>query len=477
MIKQRHSIFTIIIMTLTMMLVCNGLVIAKDSRVIEWVKNIDSFLKLKYKVDSPGTAVLAVKDGKVVYRKAVGMANMELGVPIKPDMVFRIGSITKHFTAAAIMMLVEEGKIKLDDEITKYLPKFPTKDTRITIHHLLNHTSGIKSYTSMKSFFKMMRKDMKVQEIINVSKNEQRDFKPGESWLYNNSGYIILGAIIEKVSGKSYEEFIDEKIFKPLNMNSSYYGSHSRIIPNRVAGYSAAKEGFQNAAYLSMRLPYAAGSLLSNVDDLWTWTKALHSGKVVSQKSFAAMTAPTTTTDGEKTDYGYGLSVEPIAGFKQVEHGGGINGFLTQIIYLPEQKVFVAVLNNCTGKLPVPSYVAQWITLLLCDKLPIERKAAVLDTKILDEVVGFYKIDERDTRIITREGNQLFWAWEGGPPQKLYGTKDLEFFYDNSFSYFTLERNKKGKVLNMISHRLSGETKIATKTNKKPEPMKKKEKK
>jgi CubicO group peptidase (beta-lactamase class C family) len=474
--KQRHPVFLIFIMIFSFSLVFTGPVSANDAGASDYESKIDTFLNKKFNADEPGTAVLAIKDGKVIYRKAVGMANMELEVKLDPGMVFRIGSITKQFTAAAIMKLVEEGKIKLDDSITKFLPEFPTNDTVITVHQLLNHTSGIKSYTGMKSFFEIMRKDMKVQEIIDLSKNEERDFKPGEKFLYNNSGYIILGAIIEKVSGKNYEEFIQEQFFTPLGMKNSYYGSNARIIPNRAAGYRATKEGYLNSRYLSMSLPYAAGSLLSTVDDLWTWTNALHAGKVVSLESFEKMITPTKTTDGETTEYGYGLSFRPTGGFKQIGHGGGINGFLTQITYLPEKKVFVAVLNNRLGGTS-PSYAAQWIALLLAGKEIKIREAAELDDKTLDKIVGFYKIGDKGIRTITREGKQLFSQWKDGGKIKLFATKDMEFFFDEYHFHFTFERTKSGKVKKMIKHKLNGEKEIAIKIKKKPKENKKKENK
>jgi CubicO group peptidase (beta-lactamase class C family) len=266
---------------------------------------INAFLEKIYPANEPGAAVLAVKNGKIILRKGYGMANLELGIPIKPEMVFRIGSITKQFTAVAIMKLVEEGKLSVTDDIKKYLPDYPTHGHKITIHHLLNHTSGIKSYTSMPDWPPLMRKDMTLKELIDFFKNQPMDFAPGERFLYSNSGYILLGAIIEKVSGKSYEAYMDENIFKPLNMSGSYYGSPSRIIPLRAFGYEKDKSQITNASYLSMTQPYAAGSLLSTVDDLHRWYQALEAGKVLSQKSLEQMYTPTKLNNGKTQNYGY----------------------------------------------------------------------------------------------------------------------------------------------------------------------------
>jgi len=198
----------------------------------------DILLSEQFPADGPGCVALVAKEGEVIYRKAFGMANLELDVPLKPENVFRIGSITKQFTSCAIMKLIEEGKLSLEDDITDHIADFPTSGHTITIEHLLTHTSGIKSYTSIQHLMvEYVRKDLTPIEAIDLFKNEPMDFEPGEQYLYNNSAYFILGYIIELVSGQTYEEYIDENFFQPLGMENSYYGNTSRIIPNRAAGY------------------------------------------------------------------------------------------------------------------------------------------------------------------------------------------------------------------------------------------------
>jgi len=415
-------------------------------------KKINTFLEKTYPANEPGAAVLAVIDGKVILRKGYGMANLELGVPIKPEMVFRIGSITKQFTAVAIMKLAEEGKLSVTDDIKKYLPDYPTHGHKITIHHLMNHTSGIKSYTSVQAILSLMRKDMTPEELIDLFKNQPMDFAPGEQFIYNNSGYFLLGAIIEKVSGKSYEEYIHENIFKPLGMSSSYYGSNTRIIPLRASGYEKGEKDIRNADYLSMTLPYAAGSLLSTVDDLHRWYQALEAGKVLSQKSLEQMYTPTKLNNGKTQNYGYGWSLGTFFGEKTIEHGGGINGFTTDALRVPEKKVFVTVLTNCTWRQPAASYVAKWIAAALCGKELIEKKAVTLDTKILEAIVGVYKIREGDLRTITIEGNQLYTQRSGGPKLQAFAESETEFFYKDSFTHFTIVKDENGKVIKMIMH-------------------------
>ena len=222
-------------------------------------QKIDAYVCGFYPANEPGAAVLATKRGKVILRKGFGLANMELGIPIEPGMIFKIGSVSKQFTAAAIMMLVEEGKMSLSDDITKFLPGYPTLGNHITVEHLLNHTSGIKSYTQMPDWRVLERQDYTVTELIDLFKDKPMNFKPGEKWHYNNSGYFLLGAVIEQVSGKSYREFLQERIFTPLGMKGSDYGSSRRIIPRRVPGYTQTADGFLNASFVSMSTPFSAG--------------------------------------------------------------------------------------------------------------------------------------------------------------------------------------------------------------------------
>jgi D-alanyl-D-alanine carboxypeptidase len=431
----------------------HGGLYADNDPATELAKKIDAFLEKIYPANEPGAAVLAMQGDNIILRKGYGMANLELGVPIQPDMVFRLGSITKQFTAVAIMKLAEEGKISVDDDIHNYLPDFPTHGQKVTIRHLLNHTSGIKSYTSMPEWRPLMRKDMALTELIDLFKNQPMDFTPGEGFLYNNSGYILLGAIIEKVSGQRYEEYISEKIFQPLGMRSSYYGSSWRIIPRRVSGYDQAEDRIINASYLSMTQPYAAGSLLSTVDDLQRWYHALETGKVISAQSLEQMYKPTILNNGQTENYGYGWGLGTLFGEKIIEHGGGINGFSTDALRMPEKEILVVVLTNCPWRQTQERYVAQWIAAAICGKLPEEKKAVSLEKRILDALVGTYKIAEGDFRKIRLEGNQLF--TQRGPGQKLevYAVSETEFYYKTSFDRFSIVKDKEGNVIKMIMHR------------------------
>ncbi|MCA1760767.1 MAG: beta-lactamase family protein, partial [Bacteroidales bacterium] len=273
-----------LILIISLFLVISGLPKSSFSQNPE--KQFDKILSEQNFENSPGFAVLVAKNDEVIYRKAFGYANLELDVPMKPEHIFRIGSITKQFTACAILKLEEEGKLSLQDDITKFIEDYPTHGHTITIEHLLTHTSGIKSYTSMKSWdAEMRKKDFSPEEMIDFFKNQPMDFAPGEEFRYNNSAYFLLGYIIEKASGKTYEEYLQEALFEPLGMVNSFYGNSSKVIKNRAAGYMKKEDEFINADFLSMTQPYAAGSLLSNVDDLFTWYTAVMNDKVISKEN------------------------------------------------------------------------------------------------------------------------------------------------------------------------------------------------
>ena len=245
----------------------------------------DKLLSAQFKPGETGCAALVAINGQIIYKKAFGMANLELNVPMQPDMVFRIGSITKQFTAIAILQLMEQGKLSLQDDITKFIPDYPTQAYKITVENLLTHTSGIKSYTNVPEFMKYMKDDFKPEEVIDKFKNLPMEFAPGTKWNYNNSGFFLLGYIIEKVSGMKYRDYIEQNLFKPAGMTNSLYGSDTKIIKNRAYPYQSDDDITVNADYMSMLLPYSAGSLMSTVEDLYKWNRALISGKFVKKET------------------------------------------------------------------------------------------------------------------------------------------------------------------------------------------------
>lgn len=428
-------------------------------------RDIDTILDASFEENQPGATAIVVVGGQVVYESARGMANLELQVPMQPEMVFRIGSITKQFTAAAIMLLVEDGKVSLSDELTKFLPDYPMQGTKVTVEHLLTHTSGIRSYTGIPGWMDTkVINELSVQELIDGFKNEPMDFDPGTKFRYNNSGYVLLGAIIEKASGQSYAQFIQERVFDPLNMGDSYYGDHAKIIMNRVAGYDGPLERPKNAKYLSMSQPYAAGSLLSNVADLAKWNSALFGEKVVNADSLKRMITNYKLSDGSLAGYGYGLVPGQIRGHQAISHGGGIFGFVTHGIYLPEEEVYVAVLCNSTSLNPAP--IARKIAALaVSDPYPDFTEIKVSE-EILQRYVGVYRIDERSVRVVSLKNGKLFTKRTGSIRLRAIPSSETEFFYETAPSHIEFLVDPNGNVSGMKMHPLdSGEPETALKVD------------
>ena len=404
-------------------------------------KTFDKMLNEQYKPNEPGATVLLAKNGKIVYHKAFGLANMEHRVKMEPDMVFEIGSITKQFTAVSILMLMEQGKLNLDDDITTFIEDYPTHGYHISIHHLLTHTSGIKSYTSMASWMPLWRKDFTPTEMIDFFKNEPMDFAPGEGYLYNNSAYFILGYIIEKASGQTYEEFVETNIFAPLGMKSSRYGSNSEIIKKRALGYQK-KDTYVNAEYLSLSQPYAAGSIMSTVEDLFIWNSAIRANKLVKQQTINLAVTNYKMNNGKKNNYGYGWSLNAINGSPTIEHSGGIFGYVTNAIYLPAEDVFIAIFSNCDCN--DPENVSTKIAAIAIGKpFPEIQDAIPVKSEELKKLVGVYDFEDGSTRIITIEDNQLYSQRTGSTKIKLFSTNKNTFSYENSFAAIEFVVNDK----------------------------------
>jgi len=313
---------------------------------------IQEVLALAHKYRQFNGAALVAENGKVVYKGAFGMANMEWNIPNAPDTRFRLGSITKQFTATATLQLVEQGKIKLDAKITDYLPDY-RKDTgdKVTIHHLLTHTSGIPSYTSQPGFFaNVSRNPYKVGDFVKQYASGNLEFEPGSKFSYNNSGYFLLGAVIERITGKTYAQALKEMILDKVGMKNTGYDLHDPLIPKRASGYVKTPDGYANAAYLDMSIPYAAGSMYSTVEDLYLWDQALYTDKLLTQASKDPMYKPFLG------DYAYGWVITK-SSFKVkdqpipiITHGGGINGFTTTIVRFPKEKNLIVMLDNTNSE-------------------------------------------------------------------------------------------------------------------------------
>ena len=324
-------------------------VVAQDK-----AKQIDQLLSKYNEYGQFNGSALVSENGKVIFKKGYGSANMEWNIPNQPDTKFRLGSISKQFTAFLLVKLAEDGKLKLDVPITTYLPDYPKANgDKITIQHLLTHTSGIPNYTSAPNFFKeKSRNPYSPEEFVKTFSSLPLEFTPGERFNYSNSGYFLLGYIIEKVSGKTYEQYLQEIILTPLKMVNTGYDHSDVILKNRAAGYEKQGKKIVNSAYLDMSVPYAAGSLYSTVEDLYIWDQALYTTKLLSEKSMESLFKPYIKAGGGSYGYGWFLEEAPNGDkpkLKIIEHGGGINGFNTVISRVPADKNLVVLLNNTGG--------------------------------------------------------------------------------------------------------------------------------
>lgn len=368
--------------------------------------------------------VLVARDGNVVLDKAYGMANLELDVPNTPDTKFRLGSITKQFTAASILLLEERGKLKIDDRVKTYLPDAPASWDRITVRNLLTHTSGIPNFTSLSDYNTIKLTSRSAAAAVAAVRDRPLDFGPGEQYSYSNTGYVALGDIIEKVSGQSYEAFLQENIFTPVGMKDSGYDSNTAVIKHRASGYNRLPNGrYVNSGYINMTIPHAAGALYSTTRDLLKWEQALFAGKVVTKASLERMTTPF------KNDYAFGLVSSTNKGRRVIAHDGGIDGFNTSMVYYPETKTVVVALSNVAGNVPgaitgALGGVMHGDTVTLTS----ERKAITVPPATLAKYVGAYQLAPAIVMTISLDGEQLSGQLTGQGKLPIFPESETMFF-------------------------------------------------
>ncbi|HEX5153081.1 MAG TPA: serine hydrolase domain-containing protein [Parafilimonas sp.] len=372
------------------------------------VKLIDELISKRLDKISPGCAVLISKNGQILYNKAFGIADIELNVPTQPNMVFRIGSITKQFTAVAILQLVEQGKLSLKDSLQKFVTDFPSKGHTITIENLLTQTSGIPDYLNLEfNISNPFRIDFTPKQIIDSLKNQSLEFIPSSRFAYSNSNYFLLGYIIEKVSGKKYQEYLSQNIFTPLGLTNTYYDNPTQIIPNRVKGYEKIDKKYYNADFISMSGFYSAGGLMSNTEDLYKWNSAINSYTLLKKETLDKAFQPYKLTDGKLSKYGYGWFIRNLDGSKTIEHGGSIFGFRSEEIYLPNENIFIAGLFNCRQLNNDEQELSYDLARIMLRK-PLVKDIQLADS-ILDSYVGTYQLTDNPNRtiVITKEKDFL----------------------------------------------------------------------
>jgi CubicO group peptidase (beta-lactamase class C family) len=391
--------------------------------------------------------VLLAKGDQVLFEKSYGSADMEWNVANTPESKFRIGSVTKQFTAACILLLEDRGKLKTDDLVSKYVPNAPAAWAKITIYHLLTHTSGIPSFTNFPEYEQFQRQPTTPEKLLAFFRDKPLEFEPGSKWKYSNSGYEVLGYLIEKVTGETYQQFVDENIFKLLDMRDSGYDSNSLVIPHHAYGYTPGPHGVTVAGYVDMTVPYAAGGLYSTTRDLLKWERGLFGARVLKPSSFQKMITPF------KDEYGCGLSVTTVNGRKRIEHGGGIQGFNSELAYWPGEQMSVIVLANLNGS-AASDIAADLAATVHGEKvtLPSERKEITLTVEQLKPFVGRYSLAPEVNVDITLEGNQLQAQLTGQPKFPLFAESPTSFFLKAVEAEVRFDKDISGKVTQLTIH-------------------------
>lgn len=435
---------------------------AQEKSINQLTDHFDKILSEQFKPNEPGATVLVARNGQIIYNKAFGMANLENNIPMHVDHVFWIASIGKQFTAIAILQLMEQGKLNLQDEITKFIPDYPTKGNKITIEHLLTHTSGIPTYSGMKDPEKKLSPGCTQNDVIDFFKNLPLRFDPGTKWEYSNSGYFLLGYIIEKITGRPYSEYLQENFFKPLEMTNSLYANETKVIKNRVGAYSYGDNGLENSRPLNPAIIFSAGAIQSTVEDLFKWHQAVQSHKLVKKETLDKAITRYKLNDGKETDYGYGWKLGYVYESPSIWHGGGIEGFGNTEIYLPKEDVFVAIFTNCDCN--YPKEITFWMAALTSGK-PYQYQEIPASEAILKGYEGVYENEKGLQRIITVTENKLFSQLGRGPKSNLKAYQKDMFFSDDAKLTMEFLRNKKGATEKLISKKITG-NEVWNKTNK-----------
>ncbi|MDR7336097.1 serine hydrolase domain-containing protein [Roseateles asaccharophilus] len=401
----------------------------------------------KIATDGPGFTVLVARGDQLLYKGARGAASIELGVPMQPDQIMRIGSVTKQFAAAALLKQIDDGKAKLDDPLSKYLPDYPN-GAKITLLQLLNHTSGVKSYTGIPGYMaNPIRRDLSTAELVKEFKDQPVDFQPGEKWAYNNSGYVLLGAVVETISGKSWHQSIDELLLRPAQITSVQFEAADKIFKGMARGYSVnGQREVTPAGLLSMTQPHAAGALIANTEGLWRWNQALHGGKLISKASYERMIAP--EGPAKANHYGFGIATGKVRDHAMLSHGGGIHGFVSTLNYLPASQTTVVILRNSTGPGLAMDTVARKLAAFAIGEPFAEHKAVAVPADQLKAAEGLYARDgEKQTRTLRLKDGQLQSQRSGGGIAKLVPLGQDRFAFPDSLNELQLERGTDGKVV------------------------------
>jgi CubicO group peptidase (beta-lactamase class C family) len=405
----------------------------------------DDYVRAYVEMNRFSGSVLIARKGEILLKKGYGMANYEHNVPNTPQAKFRIASLTKSFTALAVLQLQEQGLLNINDSIGKFIPDYPNGD-KITVHHLLSHTSGIPNFT-VATDEKARVMPFNLEMTIKKFKDLPLEFSPGEKFEYSNAGYYLLGYIIEKVTGRDYATVIKHNIFEPLGMTDSGYDHNHLVIKNRAYGYRMEKGELINAKYIHMDNVHASGGLYSTIGDMYLWDRALYTEKLVKQKSLNQMFTPV------GKNYGYGWGIVTLFNRKMVGHNGDMEGFQTNITRFIDDDVCIIVLSNF-GHAPIGKISVDLAAIVFGEKYQIPQKHVTkkIDFAIYDDYVGRYEVNSNFSFIISRKDDHLFCQPTGQNKLELFPESETNFFLKEVDAQIVFVRDEEGKVIKLILH-------------------------
>jgi len=414
----------------------------------DFTAKIDEYLQAAAEVLPFNGSVLVKHEGKILAARGIGKANLEHEVANTPQTKFRIGSISKSFTALLVLQQVDEGRLRLENSIDNYLTDSPEAWKPITVHHLLCHTGGIYNYTDSLEWLTRQATLSKPEKLLPIFRDKPLRFAPGDKFEYSNSGYVLLGMILQKVTGKSYETLVHERITEPLGMLDTGYDRPDAILAHRAAGYRATYGTTKNARYLDMASADAAGALYSTVEDLSKYDDALSNGKLLSTEGYAKLFSPV------KDDYAYGWVIEVHSGKRQIWHNGGINGFASSIVRRPDSQSCVVVLSNFEDG-PADHMSRDLMALIQNEEFRVPRRhvAVAVDPVGYDALSGSYQLEPTVILTVTRDGDRLLAQLPGEPKFEIFPESECSFFCKASYAELSFFKNDAGQVTHLVLHK------------------------
>ncbi|OQW56653.1 MAG: hypothetical protein A4S17_13535 [Proteobacteria bacterium HN_bin10] len=410
-------------------------------------RHAEDLLARTYPADGPGAVILVARGDRILFRGARGEADIETHALLQPDSVFRIGSVTKQFTAAALLTLVDAGRVRLDDPLSNYLPDFP-EASRITIRQLLNHTSGLGDYWRLQNDqAETVQRDFTTDQLIALFDREPLQFEPGAGWAYSNSGYVLAGAVIEAASGMPWDAYLRQTLFEPLGMTHTGYGHDPAFAARQVAGYSRVDNELAPMRPMSMTQAYAAGALVSNADDLLIWNRALHEGRILSETAYQQMITPVGAAAVEEAQYGFGVLDDRVRGERMLWHGGHIFGFRAWLGYVPGSDISIIILENSDAFESIEiAHVGRRLAAIAMGRPYPEMTPVPVDMSALATAEGVYRFDDDVRRTLRVVEGQLTAQRDSGRRQTLTPIGDDDFLYPDGFNRLQLERDETGAV-------------------------------